>query len=88
MDTLYFNRKLLREVNLKKFFVEGTTAIYVNENLTRTRKNLLWKAKQRAKANGYKYVSTNNGRINVRLSEDNEAIIISNEKDLDLIKSN
>ena len=31
---------------------------------------------------------TNNGRINVRLSKNNEVIIISNEKDLDLIKSN
>ena len=87
-NSLYFNRKLLREANLKKIFVEGTTEIYVNENLTRTRKNLLWKAKQRAKANGFKYVWTHNGRINVRLSEDNEAILISNEKDLDLIKSN
>ena len=73
---------------MKKFFVEGTTEIYVNENLTRARKNLLWKAKQRAKANGFKYVWTHNGRINVRLSKDNEAILISNEKDLDLIKSN
>ena len=87
-NSLYFNRKLLREANLKKFYVEETTEIYVNENLTRARKNLLWKAKQRAKANGFKYVWTHNGRINVRLSEDNEAILISNEKDLDLIKSN
>ena len=87
-NSLYFNRKLLREANLKKFFVEGTTEIYVNENLTRFRKNLLWKVKQRAKANGFKYVWTHNGRMNVRLSEDNEAILISNEKDLDLIKSN
>ena len=86
-NSLYSNRKLLREANLKKIFVQGTTEIYLNENLTRTRKNLLWKAKQRAKANGYKYVWTNNGRINVRLSKDNEVIIISNEKDLDLIKS-
>ena len=87
-NSLYSNRKLLREANLKKFFVQGTTEIYLNENLTRIRKNLLWKAKQRAKANGYQYVWTNNGRINVRLSKDNEVIIISNEKDLDLIKSN
>ena len=86
-NSLYSNRKLLREANLKKFFVQGTTEIYLNENLTRTRKNLLWKAKQRVKANGYKYVWTNNGRINVRLSKDNEVIIISNEKDLDLIES-
>ena len=87
-NSLYSNRKLLREANLKKFFVQGTTEIYLNENLTRTRKNLLWKAKQRAKANGYKYVWTNNGRINVRLSKGNEVILISNEEDLDLIKSN
>ena len=84
-NSLYSNRETSLRSQFETFFVEGTTEIYVNKNLTRTRKNLLWKAKQRAKA---KYVWTNNSRINVRLSEDNEAIIISNEKDLDLIKSN
>ena len=37
-NNLHSNRKLLHEANFKNFFVEGTTKVYVNENLTRTRK--------------------------------------------------
>ena len=87
-NSLYSNRKLLQEANLKEFFADGTTQIFVNKNLTRTQKKLLGKAKQIAKANVFKNVWTYNSRINERLSEDNEAIMISNEKDVDLIKSN
>ena len=87
-NSLYANRKLLRDANLKEFFVDGTTQIFVNENLTRFRKNLLWRTKQKAKDNGFKYVWTRNGNICVRLSENCDAIMIKNEQDLDLIKSN
>ena len=87
-NSLYANRKLLCDANLKEFFVDGTTQIFVNENLTRFRKNLLWRTKQKAKDNGFKYVWTRNGNICVRLSENCDAIMIKNEQDLDLIKSN
>ena len=87
-NSLYANRKLLRGANLKEFFVDGTTLIFVNENLTRFRKNLLWRTKQKAKDNGFKYVWTSNGNICVRLSKNTDAIMIKNEQDLDLIKSN
>ena len=80
--------QLLRDANLKEFFVDGTTQIFVNENLTRFRKNLLWRTKQKAKDNGFKYVWTRNGNICVRFSENCDAIMIKNEQDLDLIKSN
>ena len=48
-NSLYLNRKLLREANLKKFFVEGTTEIYVNENLTRARKTCFGKRNKEPK---------------------------------------
>ena len=77
--SLYANRKLLRDAHLKEFFVDGITQIFVNENLIRFRKNLLWRTKQKAKDNGFKYIWTRNGNICVRLSENCDTIMIKNE---------
>ena len=40
----------------KDFPVEGMTKLFVNENLTKTRKRLLWKTKPAAKYKKYKYI--------------------------------
>ena len=86
-NKLYSNRRLLRQADLKNFSIDGTTTIFVIEKLTRFRKNLLWKTKQKAKENGFKYTWTTNGNVFVRRSEIHNSIMIKNEQDLNLIKS-
>ena len=82
---VYRNRKLLRNADLKNFLVEGTSKIFINENLTSTRKKLFWKTKQQAKTNNYKFFWTVNGNVFVRKGEETEAVLIKNEHDLRLI---
>lgn len=84
-NQIYSNRKLLRKADLSKFSVENTTAIFVNENLTQTRKRLFWKAKQRVKEHQYKYIWTTNGNVFVKKSDEANLLMIKNELDLDLI---
>ena len=43
-NNVYFNRKLIRTADLKNFPVAGTSSIFINENLTQSRKKLFWKA--------------------------------------------
>lgn len=57
--------------------------IYVNENMTPYFKNLLWKTKTAAHANGYTFAWFRFGRILVRKDESAGVIRINNETDLD-----
>ena len=40
-NTLYVNRQNLQQADFKNFSVEGTSSVYVNENLTRYRKKTI-----------------------------------------------
>ena len=86
-NKLNSNRRLLRHADLENFSIGVTTTIFVNENLTRFRKNLLWETKQKAKENGLKYTWTTNVNAFVRKSKIHNSIMIKNEQDLNLIKS-
>ena len=46
---IFANRKLTRNLDLKKFSVQGTERVFINENLTQQIKRLFWLAKQRIK---------------------------------------
>ena len=48
-NKIYANRKQTRTLDLKKFSVSDTNNIFINKNLTQSRKRLFWKTKQRAK---------------------------------------
>ena len=84
---LHSNHRLLRHADLKNFSIDNSTTIFVNENLTCFRKNLLWKTKQKAKENSFKYTRTTYGNVFARRSEIHNSIMIKNEQDLNLIKS-
>ena len=84
-NQIFSNRNLLRNADLKNFSVIGTDNIFINENLTHSRKKLFWKVKQKAKASQYKFYWTSNGNIFVRKSEEFGSILIKNENDLNLI---
>ena len=47
-NQLYANRKLASTANLQEFSLQGAENIYINENLTQSRKKLFWLAKQKA----------------------------------------
>ena len=66
------NRKLARTADLKEFLVACNDNIYVNENLTRARKNLFWLVKQKAKANGFQSYWTANGNIYTQKSDESD----------------
>ena len=85
-NQIYANRKKIRFADLRNFLVSDTKNIFVNENLTSTRKQLFWKTQQQVKNNSWKYIWTHNG--NVFVKKDNKAIItaIKNELDLNLTK--
>ena len=73
-------------MDLKNFSVSDTKNIFVNENLTPTRRQLFWKNKQQVKNNSWKYIWTHNGNVFVK-KDDNACITaIKNELDLNLIK--
>ena len=57
--------------------------LYVNENLTKTRKQLLWKTKQTAKERNCRYVWTMNGKILTRKNDMHPVIEITDLKDID-----
>lgn len=85
-NRIYTNRKKARLADFAQFPVEGTQAVYINENLTRQRKKLFWKTKQQAKTCGYKFYWTINGNIFIRQDEDSPSIQIKSENDLAMIK--
>ena len=57
----------------------------MNKNLTKFRKRLLWKAKQKAKQLEYSFIWTNNGKIYVRQDEDAYAVPNKSEMNIDNI---
>ena len=86
-NKLCANRKHTRTLDLKKFSVNDTKKIFINENLTQSRKRLFWKTKQRAKNENWKYYWTHNGSILAKKDDDTDAIPIKSDLDLDLIKN-
>ena len=85
-NQIYANRKKARFVDLKNFSVSDTKNIFVNENLTPTRKQLFWKTKQEVKNSSWKYFWTHNGNVFVKKDDNASITAIKNELDLNLIK--
>ena len=85
-NQLYANRKLARTVNLQEFSLQGAENIYINENLTQSRKKLFWHAKQKAIASNFKFYWTVNGNVYVRKSSDTDFLLIKNTDDISKIK--
>ena len=69
-------------MEINDFPVEGMTKRFGYENLTKTRKRLLWRTKQAAKNKQYKYTWIMNGRIYVRQDTEYGAIIATYDNDL------
>ena len=85
-NQLYANRKLARTANLQEFSLQGAMNVYINENLTQSRKKLFWHAKQKAIASNFKFYWTVNGNVYVRKSSDSDSLLIKNIDDISKIK--
>ena len=46
-NKIYTNRKLTRQLDMKKIGIKGITNLFIHENLTLLRKRLFWKTKQK-----------------------------------------
>lgn len=66
-------------------FKDIRTQIYINEYLTKQRKELLWKTKQTKTEKKYKFLWTKNGNIFIRRTENSEIVRITSEEDLEKI---
>lgn len=68
------------ENRLKLKSSQGNT--YLQENITKHNRALLWAAKQWAKDNGFQYVWHRNGRILIRKKDGERATVVESENDL------
>jgi len=64
----------------------GKTAIFVNDQMTSTYRDLFFKARKAAKKVGYKFIWFKNNKIFVRRNESSKAIIITDELSISKIK--
>lgn len=76
------NRRKLTKVN-SSFITKGSqeNKIYVNEDLAKTTRELLWNAKTKLKGI-YKYIWVVNGRILVKREEGDKSVWIRSEGDI------
>ena len=84
-NAIYSKRTAVKGANKSDFLVPGMKNLYINENLTHSRKRLLWLTKQFAKKADYAYVWTMNGKI-FRLKRENpRSIVIQDEDNLSML---
>lgn len=81
-----FTQRSTRDMWIKKRFSLKEEGIYVNENLTKTLKNLFWSTKTKAREKNYKFVWARNGKIFVKEKETSPVIRIENENDHNKIR--
>ena len=79
---IYSKRAVAKDIASKDFPVAGMQRLYVNENLTQSRKRLLWQTKQAARTRDYSSIWTQNGKIYVRKNENSNSVLINNESEL------
>ena len=79
---IYPKRAAAKNIASKDFPVAGMQRLYINENLTQSRKRLLWQTKHAARTRDYSYIWTHNGKALVRKNKNSDSVLITNESDL------
>ena len=80
-NEIYSKRRKVRDFS--SFPIPEMTSLFINENLTQSKKKLFWLTKQKAKELNFKFIWTNNGRIFVRKNEESLKKQVRIESDLD-----
>ncbi|XP_077989357.1 uncharacterized protein LOC144443689 [Glandiceps talaboti] len=81
-DKVYKDRKRMKHTTTDKLGYETKNNIYINENLTSRKRNLMKKANDRRKTLNYKFLWTQNGNIYTRKDQSSMSVVIRNEADL------
>ena len=75
-NEIYKNRKQAKTIDKAKFPGKDMINLYMNKNLTLSKKHLQWLTKEAAKAKGYKYIWTKNGKMLTRVNDSDPIIEI------------
>ncbi|CAG9138016.1 unnamed protein product [Plutella xylostella] len=78
------NRRKIRS-NLDIYPDSSTSPIYINEDLTKYNRELLWQAKQKVKENLLKFVWVNKGRILCKTDEQSRTHVVNCSADINNI---
>ncbi|CAN8028117.1 unnamed protein product [Ixodes persulcatus] len=81
-----FKERAVRDLWISKRRALAKERVFINENLTKLLRQLLWKTKSCAKEKGYKFVWIANGKILVREKEKAAAIHVEKEQDLSKLR--
>ena len=81
-DKIYKDRKNIKNTTTDMLGYTVKNNIFVNENLTTYRRNLLRQSNEKRKALRYKFLWSYNGTIYVKKDQGMRSIIIRNERDL------
>jgi glutaredoxin 2 len=80
---IWLKRKEGRRLTVDDALENGSEAkVYINEQLTRVNRRLLWLSRQRGKERNYKYIWCKNGRIYARKDDELAVVVIKNEGDV------
>lgn len=82
-----FTRQAVRDdwLEARKKLKEADAEVYIQENLTKQTRNLLWETKQWARESNFKFVWHSNGKVLVRRKEGDKAIVVKSQKCLETI---
>ncbi|XP_077989956.1 uncharacterized protein LOC144444419 [Glandiceps talaboti] len=81
-DKVYKQRKNIRNTTTDMIGYRSKNNIYINENLTPLKRNLLKEVNDKRKKSGYKFLWTHNGNIYVKKEQGTASVFIRNEDDL------
>jgi len=82
---IYMARRNLRGITSFESSLNGAKAVYINENLTSTRRKLFAEIRKRAKLNNWYNCWTTDGKIFVRRVKGERAIKINKQSDMEYL---
>ncbi|XP_078001141.1 uncharacterized protein LOC144453684 [Glandiceps talaboti] len=84
-SNIYNARKNIKNKSTRDMNIDNNdqNRVYINENLSPTNKQIFYKANERKKMKKWKFIWTNKGKIFVKKSEEERAIMISSEGDIE-----
>ncbi|KAH9380087.1 hypothetical protein HPB48_009916 [Haemaphysalis longicornis] len=82
-----FTRQTVRDKWLqnKKKLVEAKSDVFIQENLTKQTRTLLWETKKWAEEKGFRFVWHSYGKVLVRRCEGERAVVVRSRNDLSAI---
>lgn len=82
-----FTRQAVRDnwFEARKKLKTADSDVYIQENLTKQTRKLLWETKQWARESNFQFVWHSNGKVLVRRTEGDKAIVVKSQRSLETI---